>query len=80
MTNPPTFRVTANDEQWVLVASASCPCCRGSGELHEPHGETLPCDCAWDSVTDEVMSQIDAGIPYRIDPDPFWVKAMQDRP
>jgi hypothetical protein len=40
----------------------------------------LPCDCAWDSVTDEVMDQIDAGIPYRIDPDPFWVKAMQDRP
>jgi len=75
----PKYTIEQGFEGWVLTAPATCRSCCGSGEVREPHGEHLPCDCAWDSVTDEVMDQIDAGIPYRIDPDPFWVKAMQDR-
>ena len=76
----PKYTIEQGFEGWVLTATTTCRGCCGSGEVREPHGETLPCDCVWDSVTDEVMDQIDAGIPYRIDPDPFWVKAMQDRP
>jgi hypothetical protein len=76
MCNPPTFRVTANDEQWVLVASASCPCCRGSGELHESHGETLPCGCAFEDADPAVVEAIDRGEAFTIEPNPAWVEFM----
>jgi len=74
MTNPPTFRLTPNGgEAWVLTASASCPCCRGSGEVHESHGEDLPCGCAFENASPEVVDAIDAGAAYIIEPDPAWV-------
>jgi hypothetical protein len=72
MCNPPTFRVTANDEQWVLTASSSCSCCNGRGEVREGHGEWLDCDCAFDNAAPEVLDAIDAGAAYTIEPCPEW--------
>jgi hypothetical protein len=78
MTNPPTFRLTADgDESWVLTASLACPCCRGSGELHESHGETLPCGCAFKTAAPEVVDAIDRGASYTIEPNPAWVAFME---
>jgi hypothetical protein len=74
---PPTFRVTANDEQWVLVASLACPCCRGRGEVRESHGETLPCDCAFEDASPEVVDAIDRGEAFTIEPNPAWVAFME---
>ncbi len=76
MCNPPTFRVTANDEQWVLTASADCLTCRGSGEVREAHGEVLDCDCCFDDAAPEVVAAIAAGAAYTIEPDPRWVAFM----
>lgn len=76
MCNPPTFRVTATDEQWVLVASADCLTCRGSGEIRESHGEVLDCDCCFDDAAPEVVEAIAAGAAYTIEPDPRWVAFM----
>ena len=74
---PPTFRVTANDEQWVLVASLACPCCRGSGQVRESHGEWLDCDCAFDNAATEVVDAIDRGEAFTIEPNPAWVEFME---
>ncbi|NDD55612.1 hypothetical protein EBZ39_17400 [bacterium] len=73
MCNPPTFRVTANDEQWVLTASIDCLTCRGSGEIRESHGETLPCGCAFEDASPEVVDAIDRGEAFTIEPNPRWV-------
>ena len=77
MTNPPTFRVTANDEQWVLTASIDCLTCRGSGEIRESHGEILDCDCCFDDADRAVVEAIARGEAYTIEPDPRWVAFME---
>ena len=76
--NPPTFRLMPNGgEVWVLTASLACPCCRGSGEVRESHGEILDCDCAFDNASPEVVDAIDAGAAYTIEPNPAWVDFME---
>lgn len=44
-----------------LFAKKDCKLCKGRGEVQEPHGEVLDCDCIYDqsTYTDE---QIDEAI------------------
>jgi hypothetical protein len=70
MRQPPTYRVTANDEQWVLVASLSCPCCNGWGHGRDSEGDIVNCGCAFHAADTEVLDAIDMGAAYVIVPHP----------
>jgi hypothetical protein len=65
-----------NPKPWILVASRSCPCCRGSGEIREPHGEDLPCGCAFENASPEAVDGIDHGEEFIIEPNPAWIAFM----
>jgi hypothetical protein len=70
--------MATNNDKITLTASRTCKTCRGSGSVHESHGETLDCDCAFDNApeTPEAQRAIDEG-RYIVVPAPEYYAEME---
>ncbi len=67
---------TDSNGNLILTANPRCRVCKGSGAVHESHGETLDCDCVFDRpLTDEQDAMIDAG-RFTVNPAPEYIARM----
>ncbi len=68
---------TNNNDNLILTANPHCRVCKGSGAVHESHGETLDCECVFDRpLTDEQDAMIDAG-RFTVNPAPEYLARME---
>ena len=80
ITNPPRFRITPATPrgEWVLTAACGCSLCNGRGTLRElSTGEEQTCDCPWEGASEEIITLIEEGAAWSVDPSPSFVAFME---